>query len=223
MNPIDDDADGVLDLMVETLRVEADGVLSVTLVDPEGYWLPEWEAGAHIDLVVGDHVRQYSLCGDLADRRRYTVAVLQEDHSRGGSDYVHTTLRPGDMVEVSGPRNHFVLQPAGEYLFIAGGIGITPLIPMIREAEGREVPWRLAYGGRTASAMAFRESLQQYGDKVHFFPESENGRLDVGAILGDATSETGVYVCGPAGLIDAVENHCCDLAGGSFHAERRSD
>ncbi|WP_432837738.1 PDR/VanB family oxidoreductase [Dactylosporangium sp. CA-092794] len=220
-----DEADGVLDLMVEQLRVESDGVLSVVLVDPAGGLLPVWAPGAHIDLGVphgdpGMIVRQYSLCGDPADRFRYTVAVLREPASRGGSGYVHEVLRPGDLVEVGGPRNHFTLAPAGRYRFIAGGIGITPILPMLAEAEARGVPWTLTYGGRRRASMAFLDRLTAYGDRISVVPQDERGHPDLAALLGTPEPGTAVYCCGPAGLLDAVQAACGAWPAGAVHLER---
>lgn len=218
MNDADDE--GVLDLMICSMRVEADGVLSVELVDPEGGILPEWTPGAHIDVGLPDVVRQYSLCGDPADRDRYVVAVLAESVSRGGSSYIHEEARPGDVVEVGGPRNHFELVPAKSYLFIAGGIGITPILPMIRQAESALVPWRLVYGGRTRESMAYRDWLERYGDRVLIQPEDEHGRLDVPRILAHPEEGVGVYCCGPTGLIEAVEAACDAWPAGALNVER---
>ncbi|MCR1784403.1 PDR/VanB family oxidoreductase [Nocardioides carbamazepini] len=214
------DDEGVLDLMISAMRIEADGVLSLELVDPEGGILPAWTPGAHIDVGLPDVVRQYSLCGDPADRDRYVVGVLAEPQSRGGSSYVHEEARPGDLVEVGGPRNHFELVPAKRYLFIAGGIGITPILPMIRQAEAERVPWRLVYGGRTRSSMAFRDLLAAHGDRVLIQPEDETGRLDIAAILADPEEGTAVYCCGPTGLIDAVEGACEAWPAGALNVER---
>jgi ferredoxin-NADP reductase len=214
------DDDGVLDLMIGAMRVEADGVLSLELVDPEGGLLPEWTPGAHIDVGVDGLVRQYSLCGDPHDRDRYVVGVLAEPESRGGSVYLHEVARPGDLVEVGGPRNHFEMVPAKRYLFIAGGIGITPILPMIRQAEADQVEWSLVYGGRTRSSMAFRDQLAQHGDRVRFQPEDELGRLDLAAILGNPEEGTAVYCCGPTGLIDAVEAACESWPDGALNVER---
>jgi len=214
------DDEGVLDLMIRAMRVEADGVLSLELVDPEGGILPEWTPGAHIDVGLPDVVRQYSLCGDPADRDRYVVGVLAEPQSRGGSSYIHDEARPGDLVEVGGPRNHFALVPAKRYLFIAGGIGITPILPMIRQAEAERVPWRLVYGGRTRSSMAFRDLLAAHGDRVLVQPEDEAGRLDIAGLLADPAEGTAVYCCGPTGLIDAVESACEAWPEGALNVER---
>src|SRR5580692_9766479 len=104
---VGDDVDAwVLELSVVQLRLEADGVISIELTDPDGGLLPAWEPGAHVDLLLGDVIRQYSLCGDPGDRTSYHVAVLREAVSRGGSAYVHERLHPGELIEVGGPRNH---------------------------------------------------------------------------------------------------------------------
>jgi ferredoxin-NADP reductase len=215
-----DQNDGVLDLQVRSMTIEADGVLSLELVDPDGGLLPPWTAGAHIDLGLPEFVRQYSLCGDPSDRTRFKIAVLREADSRGGSGYVHSTLRPGDLVEVGGPRNHFPLSEAPEYLFIAGGIGITPLLPMIMQAAERGVPWRLVYGGRTRSSMAFLDTLAPLGDNVLLQPEDEVGRLDVTALVGPPRDDLTIFCCGPTGLIDAVERATEDWPRGALNVER---
>lgn len=213
---------GVLELEIVALRRESDCVLSVELADPERRLLPAWEPGAHIDLGLPDHVRQYSLVGDPAQRHCYRIAVLREPASSGGSAYVHETLRPGELVEVGGPRNNFPLVEADRYLFIAGGIGITPLLPMIdrlRE-EGRD--WRLLYGGRSRRSMAFLSELAAHGEKVELRPFDEFGHLDLDAALGEPTDGTAVYCCGPEGLIAAVEQRCAAWPAGALHVERFS-
>lgn len=215
-----DEDDGVLDLQIRAMRLEAEGVMSLELVDPEGGWLPEWAPGAHIDLGLPDVVRQYSLCGDPDDRTSYRIAVLREEKSQGGSSYVHDSLRPGDLVEISGPRNHFVVETAGAYLFIAGGIGITPILAMVRRLHATKASWRLIYGGRRRDSMAFTEELATYGDRVSFRPEDETGRLDLAEILAEPQEGTAVYCCGPSGLIDAVEQRCGSWPEGALHTER---
>ncbi|MFB6676664.1 PDR/VanB family oxidoreductase [Streptomyces sp. NPDC056390] len=214
------DDDGVLDLRVEQIRRESDGVVSVTLVDPEGAALPAWTPGAHLDVELPGFTRQYSLCGDPADRYTYRLAVLREEQSRGGSRYVHDTLRVGDPVEVGGPRNRFALEPAQRYLFIAGGIGITPLLPMAAAAEASGAQWSLAYGGRQRSSMAFLDVLAAYGDKITVVAEAERGPLDLDGLLGTPVPDTAVYCCGPEGLLAAVEERCASWPEGSLHLER---
>lgn len=173
------------DLVVAARRDEAAGVVSLTLRHPAGEPLPAWEPGSHIDLVLGEGlVRQYSLCGDLADTGAWTVGVLREPDGRGGSAYVHDKLAEGAAVTVRGPRNHFALRPAARYLFVAGGIGITPILPMLAAAEAAGADWTLLYGGRTRGSMAFLDRLAAYGDKVRVAPQDESGLLDLDAYLG---------------------------------------
>lgn len=215
-----DHEDGVLELEVIGLRRESDCVLSVELADPEGRALPAWEPGAHIDLELPEHVRQYSLIGDPADRYRYRVAVLREPASTGGSEYVHEVLRPGQPVEVGGPRNHFSLVEADRYVLIAGGIGVTPLLPMIESLRARGRDWQLVYGGRTRRSMAFLPELAGYGDRVQVRPFDEFGHLDLDELLGAPEERVAVYCCGPEGLIDAVEQRCAAWPAGTLHVER---
>ncbi|WP_328690416.1 PDR/VanB family oxidoreductase [Streptomyces phaeochromogenes] len=209
------------ELVVERRDLAAEGVLALTLRHPLGEELPAWEPGAHIDVVLGpDLERQYSLCGDPADRHSWRVAVLREPDGRGGSAHVHGQLEAGDKVRVRGPRNHFALQPSPRYRFVAGGIGITPILPMLAEAEAAGAEWTLLYGGRTRNSMAFAEELSLYGDKVRFAPQDESGLLDLAAELGTPQSDTPVYCCGPGPLLDAVEERCAEWPKGSLHVER---
>jgi ferredoxin-NADP reductase len=189
---------------VRGLRLEADGVLSVELVPADGTAPPPWRAGAHVDLVLGDlGSRQYSLCGPAgADALR--VAVLREPAGRGGSAWVHDTLRPGHVLEIGGPRNHFELRAAPAYLFVAGGIGITPLLPMLAEAEASGADWALHYYGRSRARMAFRRDLEPYGDRVTLHPADEGPRADVDVLVKGAAPDALVYACGPLRLLDAV-------------------
>lgn len=211
-----------LELTVAERVAAADGVVAIRLAHPDGDDLPAWTPGAHIDLLLGDDlVRQYSLCGDPADRGHWRIGVLLEPESRGGSAAVHA-LAEGDRVRVRGPRNHFSLVPSRCYVFIAGGIGITPLLPMIAEAEATGSEWHLHYGGRSLSTMAFRDGLSTYGDKVTFVPADASGQLDLASILGEPAPNTLVYTCGPEGLLTAVEDACAPWPEGSLHLERFS-
>jgi ferredoxin-NADP reductase len=209
------------ELVVHSRAWAAEGVLVLDLRDPSGAALPPWTPGAHIDLLMpGDLVRQYSLCGDPAERLTWRIAVLREPEGRGGSALVHELL-PGATVRVRGPRNHFPLQPASRYLFIAGGIGITPILPMIAAADAAGAEWRLLYGGRTAASMAFtRELCAAHGDRVDLRPQDEHGLLDLESLLAEETPDTLVYCCGPAPLLDAVERRCADRPPGTLHLER---
>ncbi|MGW2149187.1 PDR/VanB family oxidoreductase [Nonomuraea bangladeshensis] len=205
-------------VVVQAREQVAEGVVAIELCDPSGEELPVWTPGAHIDLVLdgGGLVRQYSLCGDPADRTTWRIAVLREPDGRGGSAYVHDELHQGATIFTRGPRNNFPLHSAARYLFIAGGIGITPILPMITAVEGAE--WRLAYGGRTAASMAFAGDLRAtHGDRVLLWPQDEHGLLDLDTLLAEEPMDTLVYCCGPAPLLEAVEARC---ANRPLHMER---
>jgi ferredoxin-NADP reductase len=182
----------------------ADGVIGLVLAHPAGDRLPPWQPGAHVDLAPKDGPeRQYSLCGDPA-APTWQIAVLREAAGRGGSAFVHDRVRTGDRVEVRGPRNHFPLVEADRYRFVAGGIGITPIRPMIAEVASRGADWRLLYGGRTAASMAFATELTALGDRVRTRPQDQHGLLDLAAELSDVDESTAVYCCGPEPLLNAV-------------------
>ncbi|PWV82676.1 Ferredoxin-NADP reductase [Prauserella marina] len=202
----------------------AEDVLRLTLVTESGDPVPAWEPGAHIDLLLADGLeRQYSLCGDPADRSALMVAVLREPSGRGGSAFVHDRLTEGTKVPARGPRNNFALAPASRYLFIAGGIGITPLLPMVAEADARGAEWRLVYGGRRRASMAFADDLAaKYGDRVEVYPEDETGLLPLPRLLGAPVAETAVYCCGPEPLLAAAELGCASWEPGTLHIERFS-
>lgn len=197
-----------LQLIVRRMTWEAEGVLSVELTDPDGKPLPAWTPGAHLDVHVGGQVRQYSLCGDPHTPDVYRIGVLNEPASRGGSRYVHTQLRPGQPVTVSEPRNHFALEDADAYVFVAGGIGITPLLAMAREAARRGTSWRMVYGGRGRTSMAFTSELASLGGDITLVPQDELGHIDLDAALAELPGGTLVYSCGPEPLLTAVEERC---------------
>ena len=211
-----------LHLRVARRTTGAEGVVVLDLRASDGRDLPAWSAGAHIDLKLpGGLVRQYSLCGDPRDRSVWRVAVLREPESRGGSAHVHESLQQGDDVEVRGPRNHFELAPSPRYVFIAGGIGITPILPMIDAADDAGAEWELHYGGRSRRSMAFLESLEETtGSRMTLHPQDEVGLIDLDALLGSPRPDTLVYCCGPEPLLLAVEQRCADWPAGSLRVER---
>ncbi|AWB88614.1 PDR/VanB family oxidoreductase [Salinibacterium hongtaonis] len=199
-----DDNATTRNVLVRSMRHETDGVISLELEALEGP-LPPWQPGAHVDIVVGDGTtRQYSLCGP-ADARTYRIGVLREPDGRGGSAHVHTSVRPGDRVELKGPRNHFALESAPVYRLVAGGIGVTPILAMAAHLEAQGSDWKLFYAGRSRSTMAFIAELEAYGDKVVFSADDEGARLDLGAIVADAPADALWYACGPSGLLAALD------------------
>jgi ferredoxin-NADP reductase len=199
----------VVTLKVQAKEPQADDVVTVTLVDPEGRRLPDWDPGSHIDLVLSNGLsRQYSLCGDRWDAYSYRIGVLREPASRGGSSYVHEQLEPGDLVGVSAPRNNFPLVPSPRYLFVAGGIGITPILPMVHQADLLGADWQLLYGGRERASMAFLDQLGGYGDRVRIHPQDELGLLPLKEYIGEPRADVRIYCCGPGPLLGALEAVC---------------
>ncbi|MFD4527134.1 PDR/VanB family oxidoreductase [Streptomyces sp. NPDC058470] len=197
----------------------ADGVVQLRLV---GRNLPHWEPGAHLDLVLPSGlIRQYSLCGDPEDTSSYTVAtrlVGETAGGRGGSREVHEGLREGMEVEVRGPRNRFPLVAAPAYVFVVGGIGITPVLPMLRSLQ-QGAEWRLLYCGRTRASMPFLEEVGKLrGGQVTVVAEDEDGLPCLDALLADAPEDAAVYCCGPEGLMAAVEARLAE--GATLHLER---
>lgn len=214
---------GQVTLTVADKTQVAEGVCRLRLVDPAGQRVPDWTPGAHIDLGLANGLtRQYSLCGDRWDPYTFEIAVLREPEGTGGSAYVHEHLAVGDAVEVGGPRNNFRLVPAAHYLFVAGGIGITPLLPMLEQAARLDTPWALLYGGRRLSSMAFLDRLATWGDRVLVRPEDTHGLLDLAGVLAAQPAGTKVYCCGPGPLLAAVESACTDLPAGHLRTERFS-
>ncbi|MGX9221951.1 PDR/VanB family oxidoreductase (plasmid) [Massilia varians] len=211
--------EGELDIVA--FEPGADGVALITLAAQGGSKLPAWEAGAHIDLILGNGIeRQYSLCGDPGEPGRWRIGVLREPRSRGGSAFVHEQLQALGKVRARGPRNHFALPEAEEYRFVAGGIGITPILAMVREAERRGKHWKLLCGGRSLSSMAFVDELRAYGERVTIAPQDSHGLLKLAAYLDGAPAGTAVCACGPEPLLDALGAVCGALPSVSLHLER---
>ena len=215
------DTERAATVVVAARRDEARGVVSLELVAPDGGRLPDWEPGAHVDVVLPDGAtRQYSLCGDRWDAHRYRIGVLREPDGRGGSAYVHDRLAAGDAIGLGGPRNNFPLVPAERYLFVAGGIGITPILPMIHQADLLGADWQLLYGGRTRGSMAFRDELERHGDRVRIVPEDEQGLLDIARFLGRPRADTRVYACGPGPLLAALADVTAGWPARAVRTER---
>jgi ferredoxin-NADP reductase len=195
-------------VVVTQVRLEADQVISLVLSPPAGGALPSWEAGAHIDVrLPSGLIRQYSLCGD-PDQPHYTIAVLREYAGRGGSAEIHDTALVGRTLTLRGPRNHFMLQPAARYVFVAGGIGVTPILSMARHATRHGVPWSLHYGGRHADTMAFAGKLRrlshQAGAALSLRGDDTAGALPLTEIVREAPEDSLLYACGPAGMLAAL-------------------
>ena len=206
-------------VVLERLRI-ADGVVLLRLGHPEGLALPQWQPGAHLEIVLPSGlIRHYSLCGDPDDPFTYLVAVLRVADGDGGSREIHDTDLEGLLLEIRGPRNNFALAPADRYQFIAGGIGITPISAMVREIAGSDRPWRLVYGGRSRSSMAFLSELGELGP-VQLVPQDEQGLPDLAGELGAAAAGTAVYACGPPAMLEVVTKLCANRPDLTLRLER---
>lgn len=209
-----------MQLRVVAIDDGAHGVRVLRLASSDGADLPQWEPGAHLEVTLpGDVRRHYSLCGSRADGQQWTIGVLREKLSRGGSSYLHDEVEVGHELTVTGVRNLFPLVPAEEYVFVAGGIGITPLLPMIEAAEAVGSDWHLQYCGRRRASMAFLDRLAPYGERVTVAPADECGRIDVRAVLAAAPPQALVYACGPGSLLATLEEQAT-AAGLTLHVER---
>lgn len=210
-------------LVVAAKQLVANDIVAIELRSPDGSRLPAWQPGAHIELrfeTAGAQLRrQYSLCGD-PDGPVWRIAVLREQAGRGGSAYLHDAVNVGDVLSFDGPRNHFELKPSNHYLFVAGGIGITPILPMVRSVAGRGESWELVYCARTEDRVAFADDLTAFpSENVTIHIDERDGLLDIDQIVAGRDSDTSVYACGPVGLLHAVESRA-DAATWRYYFEQ---
>lgn len=199
----------------------ADGVVELEFSSVETAQLPEWEPGAHFDLKLPNSLsRQYSLMRGKLNAKNWRIAVLVEKSGRGGSLFVLNSINVGMELTAVGPRNHFPIYPASKYLFIAGGIGITALIPMIEYAELKGIPWNLEYLGKSLKTMAYAEDLtERYGDKIRLYAKEAGDRFDVENSLSLLDQNVQVYACGPERLNTAIEQSMVNNLE-NLHVER---
>ncbi len=205
-------------MVVQAVTASAKDVVSIRLIPVGGGRVAWWDAGSHITLHLPDgRERQYSLCGDPTDRSGYDIAVLDTHGVDAASTWIHRNIRVGSIITVSGPRNHFPMVPSQEYLFIAGGIGITPIRAMIESVPaGRK--WKLIYLGKERAAMAYVEELQQKHPKnISIHESAKDGRLNIASLLGKSNAD--VFCCGPEALMSDVE---ASLPASRAHLERFS-
>jgi len=202
-------------------------VVMLTFAEVGEAELPSWRPGAHLDLhLPSGRVRQYSLCGDPGRRDTYRIAVRRIPDGGGGSVEVHDVLAIGSRVTTNGPRNAFPLtvpgygSPAQRLRFVAAGIGITPILPMVRHVHRVGVPWSMVYAGRSRDSLPFLDELAEFGDRVEIRTDDEHGVPTVAALLGDCPDRTAVFACGPAPMLTALRLQLADRDDVELHFER---
>ena len=207
---------------VESVRDIAEEIRLIRLLAEDGEELPTWAPGAHIDLVLpSGRVRSYSLSSDPDDRSHYEVAVLKESASSGGSAEIFSSDLVGLQLGYIGPRNHFELIDAPAYLLLGGGIGVAPLLSMMRELEHRGASWSVVYAGRKPSSMAFLDEVAAFGEEhATILFEDEVGRPDIAGLFSSLAPDTVVYCCGPRGMIAAAEAASWRIGTRNLHLER---
>ena len=221
-----------LRVRLRQIRLEAHDIVSYEFVPATDAPLPPFEAGAHIDLhLPHEMIRSYSLVNAPSERDRYVIAVQREVNGHGGSAWMHATPRVGDVFTVAAPQNDFALaEDAALSVFIAGGIGITPIVAMLRRLNALGRPWRLHYAARSPEQAAYIDELRALEDQSKngsgrialCFSSARAGRLDLAAIAADAPADAHLYCCGPGAMIDAFQAACSGRASAQVHCERFS-
>ena len=204
-----------------------ENVVALTLAAGDGAPLPPWHPGAHLDIhLPSGRVRQYSLCGEPDQRSAYRIAVRRIPDGGGGSIEVHDALPVGSTVTTSGPRNAFPLSvpgygsPTRRLRFVAGGIGITPILPMLGLAERLGVDWSMVYVGRSAESIPFLDEVRRFGTRIEIRTDDVHGIPAADDLLGECDSGTTVYACGPADMISTVRRRLIDRDDVELHFER---
>lgn len=210
-------------------RIEAhdENVVSFTLAAPDRGELPTWRAGAHIDVEMpSGRLRQYSLCGDPADSSRYRIAVRRIPNGGGGSIEMHEKLDVGSRLTIRGPRNAFAFAVPGygsaadQLHFVAGGIGITPILPMMRLAHRLGLDWSMVYTGRSRDSLPFLDELEEFGSRVTIRTDDVDGIPSVDMLLTGSSTTSAIYACGPMPMIGTLNRGV--HPDSEFHFERFS-
>jgi ferredoxin-NADP reductase len=222
--------DRTLHLTVRSRTVVAadEYVVSLVFTRTDGGELPSWRSGAHIDLTLpSGAVRQYSLCGDPRNRSHYRIAVRRIPDGNGGSVELHDDVGVGDILEIHGPRNAFPLATSGhlntarrQFHFIAGGIGITPILPMLATATEVGLPWTMTYVGRSKDSIPFRDELARYGDRITIRTDDEFGLPTAEDLIPQLHRDLAVYCCGPGPMLKVVRDAVAEYPGAELHFER---
>lgn len=214
----------VFPVRVVSTHYEATDILSFVLANVDGTSLPPFEPGSHVDVhLANDMMRSYSLSND-GRTGRYRLTVARDANSKGGSIFFHENVRAGDIIEISHPRNNFQLfEGARQSVLIAGGIGVTPFLPMCSRLNALSLPWRLHYCVRTRDRAGLLAEFQELadagvGEVLPNFDEEPGGTmLDLRTVLSELGQDDHIYCCGPLGMLNAFRSTAEDL---SIPAER---
>lgn len=214
----------LLQACVRTLRYEAEGVVSLELTPADGGHFPSFEAGSHVDLHLPNGlIRSYSLLNSTEETDRYVLGILSDPKSRGGSSYVHQSLRVGAVLPISAPRNNFKLDESAEVsVLIAGGIGITPILCMYRRLRSQGKKARVVYCARARKQAGFIDELTVLGGDIEFwFDDEHDGQpIDLAKVFIGQPAGLHAYCCGPLPMLSAYEA-ACEVAGVKHvHLER---
>ena len=218
----------MLDVNLQAITPLSESVLKLTFTDPANQPLPAFEAGAHIDIRVNDAItRQYSLCSSPSERYAYSVAVLRDPNSRGGSAAIHASFQPGQRVQISAPRNLFALNPEdAKTVLVAGGIGITPIMSMAHTLAEQGKEFTLLYVNKPGQRVAFDTELQHgfFADRVRILqPDNrEQVKAWLAQNIGEYAALSGLYTCGPNSFMDVVFSIANELnwPANALHQER---
>jgi ferredoxin-NADP reductase len=214
-----------IQVFVRSITYEAEDVIALDLRQADAAALPAFTAGAHIDLLLPNGIRRsYSLANDQNERHRYLVGVQKDPATRGGSRFIHETIRAGDVLTITPPRNNFVLaENDPRFVLIAGGIGITPIVCMVRRLTELGRTWDLFYAARSRRRAAFLEDLVARDREghlhTHFDDENAGALIDIEAIVGAAPPDAHLYCCGPIPMLAAFESVTSRLPTEKIHVE----
>ena len=221
------DSKKLIKVRVRAMTFEAEGINSYELRTENGGDLPPFKAGSHIDLHLPNGlIHSYSLVNSQEERNRYLIAVNKDPGGRGGSRFMHEILRVGDTLTIGAPRNNFQLVEDAEHsIFIAGGIGITPIWCMIQRLESLKRPWHLYYCTRTRRSAAFLDEMRKFSGRVdtqlhiNFDQEPGGQLLDIGKLAASCGPQTHLYCCGPLPMLEAFEKATSARPSGTTHVE----
>jgi ferredoxin-NADP reductase len=225
--PAHHDSTMTLTVVGRTVVAHDQDVVMLTFAGADGAPLPRWRPGAHLDIhLPSGRVRQYSLCGDPTRSDNYRIAVRRIPGGGGGSVEVHDVLVVGSRVTTNGPRNAFPLtvpgygSPTQRLRFVAAGIGITPILPMMRHVEGLGVKWSMTYSGRSRDSLPFLDEVAEFGDRVEIRTDDVHGVPTAAQLLGDCPDGTAVFACGPAPMLTAIRTALAGRDNVELHFER---